>query len=179
MTGDYPPPMPAYNPYSTHQPPGSHAQFQSSTASFTHEDPAYQNHQMYEDDNESTVHLAAAAAPFSQQSPVERSRSAGIPYGHPGPGGGGNMYNPHDVYEGRAALNSTRSPTSGLAYDDVSEHSRGSLPGYAGHNSLENPYAGYSSNPATPQGGNLHQQSRRGRGFDEEGGSGGGYSRAM
>lgn len=179
MSGDYPPPMPAYNPYSTHQAPGSYAHFQLSSASFTQEDPAYQNHQMYEDDNESTAHLATAAAPFSQQSPIERSRSAGIPYGHPGPGsggGGGNMYNPHDVYEGRAAAHSARFPTSGLAYDDTSEYSRGSLPGYTGHNSLssENPYAGYSSNPATPQGGNLQQQSRRGRAYDEEGGGGGG-----
>ncbi|KAF5388354.1 hypothetical protein D9615_000324 [Tricholomella constricta] len=184
MTGDYPPPMPAYNPYSTHQAPGSYAQFQASSASFAHEDSSY-HHQIYEEDNESTAHLTAAAAPFSQHSPVERSRSAGIPYGHPGPGGVGNNYDPHDVYQGRAALNSARTHTSKLAYDDASEYSRGSqpLPGYSGHNSLssDNPYGGYSSNPSTPQAGNMHQQSRRGRGYDEEcgGGGGGGSLHAM
>jgi hypothetical protein len=158
MTGDYPPPMPAYNPYSAHQPPGSYAAFQSSTASFTHEDPAH-HHQMYEDDNDSTIHLAAAAAPFSQQSPIERSRSAGILYGHPGGGGGGNSYDPRDVYQGRAAPNSVWSSSGGLAYDDGGSLP---LPGQSGHNSLasDNPYGGYSSGPTTPQASNLHQQSR-------------------
>ncbi|KAG5648696.1 hypothetical protein DXG03_000042 [Asterophora parasitica] len=198
MTGDYPPPMPAYNPYSTHQPPGAYAQFQQSSASFTYEDHGSgYHHQMYEEDNESTAHLAPSAAPYAQQPPVERSRSAGIPYGHPGPGGydphtggncydpyaGGNNYDPRDVYQGHAAPHSARTQTSGLAYDNASEYSRGSqpLPGYSGHNAVpsDNPYLGYSSNSGTPQGGNGNPQSRRvgGRGYDEEGG--GGYSHAM
>ncbi|KAG6918911.1 hypothetical protein DXG01_010566 [Tephrocybe rancida] len=172
MTGEYPPPMPAYNPYSTHHVPGSHTQFQSSAMSLGHEDH-YQQRQMYDDDNESTVHLAAAAAPFSHHSPVEQSRSAGIPYGHPGPVGGNN-YDAHDVYQGRAA--STQPSLGGLAYETAPEYARGSTPVYPSHNS-DNPYAGYSSNPATPQG-NPHQMGRRGRGYDEEGG-GGGYSHAM
>ncbi|KAG6902295.1 hypothetical protein C0995_001905 [Termitomyces sp. Mi166 len=167
IAGDYPP-MPAYNPYSTHQVPGSRTYFQSSSMSLGHEDN-YQQRQMYDDDNESTVHLAAAAAPFSQQPPVDGVRSAGTSYGHPGPAGT-NSYDPHDVYQGRAAQNSTQPPNAGLAYESMSGL------GYAGHDP-ENPYGGYSSNPATPRG-NMRQQVRRGRGYDE-GGTGGGYSNAM
>lgn len=169
MTGDYPPPMPAYNPYSNNQTPGSYPHFQASAASFAHEDPSYhhQPYQMYEEDNESTAHLAPAAAPFAQQSPVDRSRSAGIPYGHPGPIG----YDPHDVYQGRTAHNPARSSAAGLAYDDASDYSRGSLPGYPGPAAMENPYGGYSNNSQAS-----HQQSRRGPRYDEEGGRGGGYA---
>ncbi|KAG6857330.1 hypothetical protein H0H87_005633 [Tephrocybe sp. NHM501043] len=170
MAGDSLPPMPAYNPYSTHQVPGSHTHFQASAMSLGNDDN-YQHRQMYDDDNESTAHLTAAAAPFSHQSPVERSRSAGIPYGHPGPAVGNN-YDPHDVYHGRAAV----TPQPGLAYENATDYSRSKSPGYASHNS-DNPYGGYSSNPATPQG-NQHQSGWRGRGYDAEGG-GGGYSHAM
>ncbi|KAG6855089.1 hypothetical protein C0991_006018 [Blastosporella zonata] len=174
MTGDYPPPMPAYNPYSTHQVPGSHTHFQSSSMSLGHED-GYQQRQMYDGDNESIAHLTSAAAPFSHQSPVERSRSAAIPYGHPGPIGG-NSYDPHDVYQGQATVNASQASTGGLAYDNAMDYTRGPTPGYAGPNS-EPSYGGYSNNPATSQG-NPHQMGRRGRGYDEEGG-GGGYSHAM
>ncbi|KAG5718758.1 hypothetical protein E4T56_gene2643 [Termitomyces sp. T112] len=165
--GDYPPPMPAYNPYSTHQVPGSHTQFQSSSMSLGlgHEDN-YQQRQMYDDDNESTVHLSTAAAPFSQQSPA--MRSASTLYGHSAPAGS-NSYNPHDIYHGRAAQNTTQPRNTGLAYESISGL------GYAGHNP-ENPYGGYSSNPTTPQS-SMHRQAHRGRGYDE-GGTGGGYSNA-
>lgn len=187
--GNYPPPMPAYNPYSTHQAPGSYTHFQQSSASITHEDSPYQQHQLYDDDNDSTAHLSSAAAPFShQQAPIERSRSAGIPnpYDYPADGG---QYDAHDVYQGRTQQPDAyrrRSPQGGgLAYDDASEYSAGSLPGYGVHASpLDNPYSGYSSNLNTPQGLPTHQyqqqqqQPRKGRGYDEEGG-GGGYSRAM
>ncbi|KAG5343036.1 hypothetical protein C0989_000026 [Termitomyces sp. Mn162] len=163
--GDYPPPMPAYNPYSTHQVPGSHTQFQSSSMSLGHEDN-YQQRQMYDDDNESTVHLSTAAAPFSQQSPA--MRSASTLYGHSAPAGS-NSYNPHDIYHGRAAQNTTQPRNTGLAYESISGL------GYAGHNP-ENPYGGHSSNPTTPQS-SMHRQAHRGRGYDE-GGTGGGYSNA-
>ncbi|KAG6837536.1 hypothetical protein H0H93_007717 [Arthromyces matolae] len=151
MTGDYPP-MPAYNPYSTHQVPGSHTHFQSSSMSLGHEDN-YHQRQMYDEDNESTVHLASAAAPFSQQPPIDRTRTPVAPYGY---SSRGNNYDPHDVYQGRAA------PVSEKGY----------------HNShSESPYSGYSSN-SSPQG-NIYQQTRRGHGYDEEGGGGGGHSYAM
>ncbi|RDB22879.1 hypothetical protein Hypma_010321 [Hypsizygus marmoreus] len=181
MTGDYPPPMPAYNPYSTHQPPGSYAHFQSSSASFSHEDPGYTHHQMYDDDNDSTAHLSSAAAPFSQQPPPDRGGST-KPYPYPG-GNGNSSYDPHDVYQGRAAPNHDVSrrhlPPSngGIAYDDASHYSGASLPGYGGQPTLsaDNPYGGYSSNPGTPQGVQSHQQPRRGQGYE----GGGGYSRAL
>ncbi|KAG6891293.1 hypothetical protein C0992_009485 [Termitomyces sp. T32_za158] len=163
--GDYPPPMPAYNPYSTHQVPGSHTQFQSSSMSLSlgHED-SYQQRQMYDDDNESTVHLAAAAAPFSQQPLTDSARFVSTPHGYTGPGD--NDYNPRDIYQGRVAQNSLAHVrnNNGLAYEST---------GYAAHNP-ENPYDGYSSNPAAPQR-NIHQ---KGRGYDDDG-KGGGYSSAM
>lgn len=156
MTGDYPPPMPAYNPYSAHQ--GSYTHFQSSSASFTHEQSPYQHHQMYEEDNESTLHLASSAAPFSQQrTPIDRSRSPGVPYGHPGAGGN---YDPHDVYQGRATHLDTpqrRSPASGLAYDDASHYSTGSLPAYGVQPPSDNPYGNTHG-----QQGTYHQQSQQG-----------------
>lgn len=180
MTGDYPPPMPAYNPYSPYQPPGSYAHYQSSSVSVTHEDAPYQPRQMYEEDNESTAYLASAAAPFSQQSPIERTRSAGIPYGHPGPGGN---YDPRDVYQGRTTTpridpSQRRSPpTNGYAYDDASQYSTGSLPAY-GQPPLasDNPY-GASPNNLGAQAYYHHTH----RSYDTEGGGGGGggYVHAM
>ncbi|TFK43645.1 hypothetical protein BDQ12DRAFT_731635 [Crucibulum laeve] len=180
---DYPP-MPAYNPYSTQQPPGSYATFN------TYDDPMYPSHRqnMYDDDdNESTVNLTASAAPFAQQ-PIHHPGS--VPY-HTG--GGAASYDPRDVYQGRVAATPApasqwrTSPTStanGLAYDDVQDYpnQRAGLDGgfQGAHSSYgsslqvsENPYGGYSSGPTTPQ-------PARGRGYDEEGGYGAGYhSRAM
>jgi len=161
MTGDYPLPMPAYGPYSSHQSPDSYARFQPSTASLNHDDSVYQHRQMYEDDNDSTIHLASAAAPFAQIFPVELSRSPAIPYGHSGPVSRNN-YDAHDVYQGRATLNSGRSGT----YEDTPQYTQGSYLAPAEHNSTlslssDNPYGGYSSNPVTPQLGNLLHQPRR------------------
>ncbi|KAJ7283763.1 hypothetical protein C8J57DRAFT_1447772 [Mycena rebaudengoi] len=66
-----PPPMPAYNPYSTQQPPGAYATFNPSQATLPHED-----YQPYED--ESSMNLTAGAAPFSHaQYPIDRPGSAG------------------------------------------------------------------------------------------------------
>jgi hypothetical protein len=191
IAGDYPPPMPAYNPYSTHQPPGSYAHFQQSSASVHHDDQGYHQHALYDDDNDSTAHLSSAAAPYGQQhTPIERTGSAvnSNQYGHTA--GGGDSYDPHDVYQGRAAAAADPSrrrspPSSGLAYDDPSSYSQSTLDGRSnGYDSgvsmpprLDNPYGGYSSTPGTPQSA-MPQQARRGRGYDEEGG-GGGYSRAM
>lgn len=60
---DYPPPMPAYNPYSTHQPAGSYAQFNASTTSMPYDEPAYAQYQPYDDDD--TARLTNSASPFA------------------------------------------------------------------------------------------------------------------
>ncbi|KAJ2931564.1 hypothetical protein H1R20_g5473, partial [Candolleomyces eurysporus] len=59
---DYPPPMPAYNPYSTHQPPGSYAQFNASTTSMPYDEPSYAQYQPYDDDDTRLTH---SASPFA------------------------------------------------------------------------------------------------------------------
>ncbi|KAJ6599176.1 hypothetical protein DFH09DRAFT_1356278 [Mycena vulgaris] len=78
-----PPPMPAYNPYSTHQPPDAYATFNPSQATFQQQDeyqPAYED--------ESSMHLTSGAAPFSQsQYPIDRPGSA-----PPNPYYGGENY---------------------------------------------------------------------------------------
>ncbi|KAF8165455.1 hypothetical protein B0H34DRAFT_762657 [Crassisporium funariophilum] len=182
---DYPP-MPAYNPYSTHQPPGSYAHFNPSSAALNYDDPAYQHPQHYDDDNESTAHLATSAAPFARD-PVDRQ---GSPYGS----SYGGSYDPHDVYQGRAGSTPPtqqhrRSPPSsvgqapsGLAYDDASDYPSqySHSPGIYGppQTHANDPYGGYP-NSAAPS----VQQSSRGRNYDEEGGYGrsqqGGYPRPM
>ncbi|KAF7352882.1 hypothetical protein MVEN_01255500 [Mycena venus] len=113
-----PPPMPAYNPYSTHQAPDAYATFNQSQATFQQEDP-YQP--PYED--ESTMHLTSGAAPFSQQYPVDRhgSPAPSLPpfsqyhtpvdrHGSPAP----NRYNspapPPDRYNSPAPPNRYASP---------------------------------------------------------------------
>lgn len=63
---EYPPPMPQYNPYSTHGAP-----FNPSQATFGYDN----NGGMYDDDNESQAHLAASAAPLGQQPGYGASRS--------------------------------------------------------------------------------------------------------
>jgi len=153
---DYPP-MPAYNPYSTHQAPGNYANYNPSSATLNYDDPTYPQY-MYEDDNESTANLAISAAPFARD-PVERQ---GSPYGPPQNGG----YDPHDVYQGRAgstAPQPRRSPPlsqapSGLAYDDPSDYQSQ----HAQSPASTAPYAGYSrpANSMVPQ--------PRGRNYDEE-----------
>ncbi|KAJ7507688.1 hypothetical protein B0H11DRAFT_1968116 [Mycena galericulata] len=118
-----PPPMPAYNPYSTHQAPDAYATFNPSQATFQQLEE-YQA--PYED--ESAMHLTSGAAPFSHsQYSIDRPGSAAPspyyggeqqgapPFSHsqypidrPGSAapnpyhyGGGN-YDAHDVYQGRA-----------------------------------------------------------------------------
>jgi len=134
VNGDYPPSMPAYSPYSPHQPPGSHAQFHKSSTSFPHDDQNYSHqHQLYDEDNESTAHLTTAAAPFSQQLGNQQTGypSATYAYGNTGHNGGGPSYDPHDVYQGRAGIAqdpSRRTSSTGLAYDDAPEYSRYGAP---------------------------------------------------
>lgn len=185
---DYPP-MPAYNqPYSAHQPPGAYAHFNPSQASFPADDAYYQQH-IYDEDNDSTMHLPAAAAPFAQQS--ERPASAlPNPYGSLSTT---NSYlaDPHDVYQGKAVYNgemarrspqppsgSGQRPSSGLAYEDSSSDHSGPAP--VGPPQQSSPYGGYSGYPTSQR---THGQQQwhggggRGRSYDEE--SNGGYSHAM
>jgi len=163
---DYPP-MPAYNPYSTHQNPNSYTQFNQSQGAFAQDEPPYQRH-LYDDDNESTVHLSAAAAPYGQQ------------YSYPT--AGAVAYEPHDVYQGHGGApqasrrlspaNAQPRPSSGLAYDDdVSEHYGANAPG-SYHVQGESPY------PAHPDG-HGYQQSSAGRAYDEDYGRGGGHGHTV
>ena len=175
LNSDYPP-MPAYSPYPNYQAPTPYAQYPSS-ATLSGDDPAYPSPHISDDDNESTVHLAEAAAPFARD-PIDRQGSS---YG---PAHGG-IYDADDVYQGRTGSTSQhrRSPPSsmgqpqgGLAYDDVPEY-----PGqyqhpagmFAAPQLLDNPYSGYAS-PPTP----VSNQPSRGRNYDEEIGYGRGQGGA-
>jgi hypothetical protein len=114
--GAYPPPMPAYNPYSTTQPPGSFARVNPSQPSLARDD--YSQQPAYEEDD--TTGLANAAAPFAQQSQVHLDAHSvySNPYS-PGPTGG-TGYDPHDVYQGRSTDDSLAyynpENSDGLAY---------------------------------------------------------------
>jgi hypothetical protein len=97
---DYPP-MPAYNPYSTHPNPGA-PQYNPSFAGYDDlgaPQAGYASRGMYDDDNDSTANLAVSGAPFARD-PIDRQNS---PYGTPSRGPTANGYDPADVYQGRAA----------------------------------------------------------------------------
>ncbi|KAJ6629100.1 hypothetical protein B0H10DRAFT_1987864 [Mycena sp. CBHHK59/15] len=84
-----PPPMPAYNPYSTQIPPSAYATFNPSQATFQQDEyqPPY--------GDESTVNLTSGAAPFSHsQYPIDRPGSAA-----PNPYYGGENYQHQQPYE--------------------------------------------------------------------------------
>ncbi|KAH9482811.1 Low affinity K(+) transporter 1 [Psilocybe cubensis] len=138
---DYPP-MPAYNPHSP-QAPGNY--YNPSSATLGYDEPTYP-HYGYEDDNESTVNLAASAAPFAQD-PITRQ---GSPYGPSYPG----SYDPHDVYQGRAG--------SVPPHQQQRPPPIGQVPNGQGY---DNPYGGYANStssmgPVAP--------GSRGRNYDEE-----------
>ena len=191
---DYPPPMPAYNPYSTHQAPGGYAHFNPSSPTVNYEEPAYASQGMYDNDNESSANLASSAAPFARD-PFERQ---GSPYG--GPQVPNHNYDPVDVYQGRAGStapslhpqhsNRLSPPSSsshgqapsvsGLAYDDAPEYSSHQTQSALSTTSSypNNAYSGYTSATSSV----ALQSGSRGRGYDEESGYGrnqGGYSRAV
>jgi hypothetical protein len=125
---DYPP-MPAYNqPYSTHQPPGAYAYYNSSQATLGQDDPNMQQ-PAYDDDIDNLSYLPASV-PYSyqqQQQPYDHEPPLTNPYG--GVDMNDNyVADPHDVYQGRAVPNSatrrisplsnSHLPSSGLAYGD-------------------------------------------------------------
>lgn len=151
---DYPP-MPAYNAYAGHQgPPGAYAQYNPSSASVGgYDDPNYPPppQHLYDNDNESQVHLAAAAAPFAQD-PVDRQ---GSPY-----------YDPRDVYQGRAP-----STAPHQQYGRSPAPPPGQAPGYDDGYYVQQPAYG------APQGESPYGQApARGRTYDEEIG---GYGRGQ
>lgn len=96
--GAYPPPMPAYNPYSTTQAPGSLTHINPSQPSLARDD--YSPQSAYEEDD--TTGLTHAAAPFAHQSQthLDKHLTYGSAYSPSGPAPG---YDAHDVYQGRAA----------------------------------------------------------------------------
>jgi len=165
LPSDYPP-MPAYNPYLNHQAP-AYAHYNPSSATLS-PDSAYPSPHKYDDDNDSTINFAAAAAPN--------------PYGAPQI----DNYDAHDVYQGRTGSapplqQHRRSPPSslgqpqvGMAYDDVPEY-----PGqyqyptgaFAPPQSFDDPYSGYAS-PSAPVSNQSSRQPSRGRTYDEENGYG-------
>lgn len=159
--------MPAYNPALTYQNPGSYANFNPSQPSFGREESLYNYpppQGMYDDDNESTVHLAGAAAPFGHQSQssvaLDRPGTA-PPLNAYGTGAPGPRYDPHDVYQGRAATTSPdqsrRVPqqqsfaSAGLAYDDAPDYYSNSN-NYAAHPS-HSQYASHSGEQGYGYGG--------------------------
>lgn len=163
---DYPPPMPAYNPYSPYQQPGVHPHFNPSQNTFAYEDSPYNYpppQQQGYDDTDSAANLAVTAAPFAHQSQysIERPGTAPLPNPHGGHAGV-ESYDPHDVYHGRAVTSPSRRPsppassrtprpTSGLAYDDLPTPSSGAP--YSGTTLYEtspSPYSGYSSYGHSP-----------------------------
>lgn len=178
--GDYPP-MPAYNqPYSHVQDPSGYAHYNPSQATLGQDD-YYHNNQMYDDDTESTLHLAAAAAPIGHASQRPGSALANPHSAY--------HADPHDIYQGRAVptgemrrppLNSSQAvrPSSGLAYDDDAQDypsPMSSGPPQRSFGQVANTPLqpeDYSHYPPTPQGYQA-QQLRHGYGRDEESGRGG------
>ncbi|KAJ3837866.1 hypothetical protein F5878DRAFT_584345 [Lentinula raphanica] len=158
--GAYPPPMPAYNPYSANQAPGSYPYINPSQPALSREDyqPGYE-----EDD---TTGLAVAAAPFAQQSQVHldaHSSSLTNPYS-PGPTAE-TGFDAHDVYQGRDSNspdhdglayhnNSHSEHFDGLAYDQQSQQGAYQQD-YASHHDMQYSagayHQDYSANYATSQ----------------------------
>lgn len=90
-TVDYPP-MPAYNPYSTHPAPGA----PSYNPSFGYEEQyTYPSPRPHDEDNEIPARLAQSAAPFARD-PLDRQASPYYAQSFHG-------NNPVDVFQGRAA----------------------------------------------------------------------------
>lgn len=150
---DYPPPMPAYNPYSTHQPPG-HPQLNPSHANIGYEESLYSYptpQQLAYDDTDSTTNLAVGATPFGQQSPYDRPGTA------PPSARSQDNYDAYDVYHGRAVTSPSRRPSpvsnqgNGRPYDSQDYQSPYSATQQPSAQTLyetsPNPYGGYAYSP--------------------------------
>ncbi|KAJ3741261.1 hypothetical protein DFH05DRAFT_1536996 [Lentinula detonsa] len=163
--GAYPPPMPAYNPYSGNQPAGSYAYINPSQPALSREDyqPGYE-----EDD---TTGLAVAAAPFAQQSQTHldaHSSSLTNPYS-PGPTGG-TGFDAHDVYQGRDShspehdglayrSNSHSEHFEGLAYDQQPQQGAYNR-NYASHHDMQSSVGAYHQDYAANYAANAPSQHR-------------------
>ncbi|THV08666.1 hypothetical protein K435DRAFT_708645 [Dendrothele bispora CBS 962.96] len=147
--GAYPPPMPAYNPYS--QNTGSFTQINPSQPTLR-EDSLYNYAPQgyYDDDNDSVAHLAGTAAPIAGQ-----GQGLGVDhnsYPNPySPGPGNTSYDPHDVYQGHAGMTGSaygdyRSHTPGHAYDDYRSHTpaNGQHYGQQGNGYNHGPSSGFA-----------------------------------
>ncbi|TFK28843.1 hypothetical protein FA15DRAFT_691605 [Coprinopsis marcescibilis] len=77
---DYPPPMPAFSPYSNHQPNGSY-HYNQSTPSLAYDDSPYYPH-AYEDDD--TTRLTTSVAPTGGYAPGSNGYVNGTNYHGPG-----------------------------------------------------------------------------------------------
>ena len=181
LPSDYPP-MPAYSPYPNHKDP-PYAPYSPSSATLSYDGVPYPPPQKYDDDYESTVNLAAAAAPFAMD-PIDRH---GSPYGLPPVGN-------YDAHQGRTGSvppqqhrrsppSSMGQPPGGMPYDDVSEYpdqyrQPAGMP--AAPESFDDLYSGYASHPA-PVSNQPSRQRSRGRNYDEETGYGlgGGQGHAL
>ena len=164
LPSDYPP-MPAYSPYSNHQAP-PYGQYNPGSATLR-----------YDDDNESTVNLAAAAAPFALD-PIDRH---GSPYGPPQAGN----YDAHQERTGSAPPQHRRSPPSsvghpqgGMAYEEYPVQYQQPTGTFAAPELFDDPYSGYASPPA-PVSNQPSRQPSRGRNYDEETGYGRGQGHAL
>ena len=173
LPSDYPP-MPGYSPYPNHQAP-PYAQYSSATLPY---EGAYPPPHRYDNDDESTVNLAAAAAPFAVD-PISRH---GSPYGPPQV----VNYDAHPARTGsappqqhrRSPPSSVGYPQGGMAYDDVPEYA-GQYQQPAGiPESFDDPYSGYASSPV-PVSNQPSRQPSRGRNYDEETGYGRGQGHAL
>ncbi|KAF5369777.1 hypothetical protein D9758_001155 [Tetrapyrgos nigripes] len=113
----YPPPMPAFNPYS-HQQTGSVTQLNPSLPNFGREDSLYNYAPQgyHDDDSDSVAHLTGTAAPFAGAGHIADS---GYPNPY-SPAPGQAHFDPHDVYQGHAAMSSPAPDASrnGLGYGD-------------------------------------------------------------
>ncbi|KAF8631585.1 hypothetical protein AX15_002335 [Amanita polypyramis BW_CC] len=144
---DYPPPMPSYMAY-----PG---QYPYNPSSATIEDASY-NHPMYDDDNESTAHLATSAAPFahhpSSPAPYARHTPSPVPRTQPSPYNNGvnQIGSSLDVYQEHAGHASDAQlrfvPTDRLAYvnDNGTHHALhvGHQDTYTGQTTMYHPSQG-------------------------------------
>jgi len=135
---DYPPPMPAYNPYSAQYPAGApHYNMSTTSVAAAYDDPSYGS--TYHDDD--TAHLTSAAAPIAYAPPSAYTTSSGAnsaaPLQHTSP-----------------ALSSP----AGLAYDESPQPSATGYPPTSQSQWQQQPYdnniydAYYSSSTPAPQG---------------------------
>ncbi|TRM67960.1 hypothetical protein BD626DRAFT_394366 [Schizophyllum amplum] len=148
--GEFPPPMPPYNPYSTAQAPSVYG-FNGSQATFAEDPNAYS----YDDDNESHAHLVSSAAPVAVSTPTVAS------YGYPTDRPGTAAPDPYQqqqnygYYDGAHGDAAQQDAYGGYGQQDAYGGARGTPDPYGvngahgtqdpyGVNGAHDPYGGYS-----------------------------------